>query len=206
MFDPVVIVLAPVEVLPLLTGQLALPEAARDSLARWGRMEAMVLADEEPVPVAELEAAPGDPGWRLVAVACDGPRHPGRPRFRAMFARLRALTAGDDGPCPACGGTGWLAAADPAAHGVILRAAGFRMWRGVPLPAPAPSLRLAAERDMLGVFLSMGSPPPVPTERPPGARASDGPGAPFSSPAQQEAPRTGEPGVGTTAAARGEEE
>jgi hypothetical protein len=142
----------------------------------FGRARVCLDDAGEEVPVAELEAVPVPTGWRIAAVACDGPRHPSRSRYRAAFDKVRALIGEPDGPCQACGGTGWLPYGE-ATHGLIMRAAGFRMWRGVALPPPDPSLQLAAARDMVDVFLSMGLPPTVPaTERPPGARTGNGPG------------------------------
>lgn len=202
------VVIAAAEVLPLLTGRWAPPPGVLAVLAAPGwRVRAVLAAGpDEWLPVAELEADPGPAGWRVAAVACDGPRHPGLPRFRAVFARMRAFTRAPDAVCAACAGSGWLPPGD-AAKGVVLRAAGFRLWRGVALPAADPRLQLAAQRDMLDLFLSMGSPPPSPTERPPGARAGNGLGATFSTteptpPAAPEAPAAG-PGPG--AATSGEE-
>jgi hypothetical protein len=109
--------------------------------------------------------------------------------------------------CAACGGSGWLSIGE-AAQGVVLRAAGFRLWRGVVLPPVDPRLQLAAQRDMLDLFLSIGSPPPIQAERPPGARAGNGLGATFATTAPtplaapSEAPAAG-PGPG--AATSGEE-
>jgi hypothetical protein len=167
----------PAQVLPLLTGHMELPAEVLGAVQFFGRARLYLDDAGEHVPVAELEAVPSPPGWRLAAVACDGPRHPSRSRYRAAFDKLRALVGDPDGPCQACGGRGWLPAGE-ATHGLIMRAAGFRMWRGVPLPMPDPLLQAAAARAMVDVFLSMGLPPTAQTkERPPGARAGNGPGA-----------------------------
>jgi hypothetical protein len=172
------IVLEAAEVLPLLTGRLDLPPDVLRMVEFFGRARVCLDDAGEEVPVAELEAVPAPPGWSIATVACDGPRHPSRSRYRAAFDKLRALIGEPDGPCQACGGTGWLPYGE-STHGLIMRAAGFRMWRGVALPPPDPSLQLAAARDMVDVFLSMGLPPTASAERPQGARAGNGPGAAF---------------------------
>ncbi|MEN6368294.1 MAG: hypothetical protein ABFD77_01175 [Thermotogota bacterium] len=76
---------------------------------------------------------------KLEAIACDHPAHGCHPRLREKYAKVRELLSRlrssgvvEDGPCPKCGGVGWLQIGTAEARHVVLLSTMVGMWRGIP--------------------------------------------------------------------------
>jgi len=73
---------------------------------------------------------------QVTAIGCDHPRHGCHPKYREAYAKVRKILSKlrkelDTGPCPKCGGAGWLDNNTAEARHTMLMALTFGMWRGI---------------------------------------------------------------------------
>lgn len=124
--------------------------------AQDGAGERVAVCDG--VPVAKVHAAGGV--WAATHVACDHPCHGAHPRYRAAYERLRqrfqSMLPQPTGAsaCPKCAGEGWIAIDAPEARKLILMAATFNMFKGVPLGDGTTGLKQDHVRDTMAMFLA----------------------------------------------------
>ena len=96
-------------------------------------------------------------GGKLDAIACDHPRHGSHPRLRESYEKLNRILSKlkverVDGPCPKCGGEGWLKTNTAEARHVVLLSLTFGMWRGVAFTPRG--LQPGSAADTMGTLLT----------------------------------------------------
>ncbi len=145
------IVIAPEEILPVLTGE-------QDVLP--GRHGDIAVVKCQGVTVCKVRYMDGDK-WRVEKVACTHPIHGVHDKYRDIHERIKACASAAKIPipdtCPQCKGAEWLDPNSPEARQAVVMAANIGIFRGIEIPVKKNLQSVGAE-DILDGLLSLPEP------------------------------------------------